>query len=89
MTRDFERALREQQDMFEKKLAAEIARTDAAEREMQRLRAKFGRKLWQLDEEHGAALREAGETQAVLQTTIEATKAEAQKSGCGCMFILA
>lgn len=37
------------------RLAAEIARTDAAEREMQRLRAKFGRKLWQLDEEHAVS----------------------------------
>ncbi|EFJ44044.1 hypothetical protein VOLCADRAFT_118871 [Volvox carteri f. nagariensis] len=80
MTRDFERALREQQDMFEKKLAAEISRTDAAEREMQRLRAKFGRKLWQLDEQQGAIVREATERQSELEQIIEATKQDAQKA---------
>lgn len=38
--------------MHARRLSAEIVRTDAAEKEVQRLRAKFGRKLWQLDERH-------------------------------------
>ncbi|GIL83371.1 hypothetical protein Vretifemale_12202, partial [Volvox reticuliferus] len=80
MTRDFERALREQQDMFERKLAAEISRTDAAEREMHRLRAKFGRKLWQLDEQQGSIVRDAAEKQSELEMVIESTKMEAQKA---------
>ncbi|GIL53035.1 hypothetical protein Vafri_8732, partial [Volvox africanus] len=80
MTRDFERALREQQDMFERKLAAEISRTDAAEREMHRLRAKFGRKLWQLDEQQGSIVRDAAEKQSELEEVIESTKMEAQKA---------
>ncbi|KAG2490754.1 hypothetical protein HYH03_010908 [Edaphochlamys debaryana] len=78
--RDFERALREQQDLFEKKLAAEISRTDAAEREMQRLRAKFGRKLWALDEQHATAMSDASDKQASLESAIEGTRADAARS---------
>lgn len=34
------------------RLAAEIARTNAAENEVQRIKAKFGKKLWDVEGEH-------------------------------------
>jgi len=39
------------------RLAAEILRTNAAEHEVQRIKAKFGKKLWDVGEEHQQQVR--------------------------------
>lgn len=38
-------------------LAAEITRTNASETEVQRIKAKFGKKLWDVEEHHKQEVR--------------------------------
>ena len=48
-TIQYQNDLAEQQDWIEKRLAREIERTDVAEKEMNKMKAKFGKHLQKLN----------------------------------------
>lgn len=54
-------ALEAERDKFRSRLAVEIERTNKAEAEVARLKAKFGKKLWQVEEAHQKEVRESEE----------------------------
>jgi hypothetical protein len=52
LAEQYAQGLRKEREKFESRLAVEIERTNASESEVGRVKAKFGKKLWQVEEDH-------------------------------------
>ncbi|GAX76809.1 hypothetical protein CEUSTIGMA_g4255.t1 [Chlamydomonas eustigma] len=77
---EMEEALDVERDAFMAKYAVEIERTNIAETGMERAKAKFGKKLWEMEEERTAGARAAAARAMELEANMVATKAAAEKT---------
>ncbi|GAX82923.1 hypothetical protein CEUSTIGMA_g10350.t1 [Chlamydomonas eustigma] len=76
---EMEEALQVERDAFMTKYAIEIERTNIAETSMEKAKAKFGKKLWEIEEERAAGARAASVRAVELEANVVAAKVEAEK----------